>query len=134
MFPPIVTPGVGTRVCVAPATAELSPKGMMIIQGSGHRPTETPLPSTSNTMRKRGKLANLSRRQMLLKQKEVKDKQFNVRKRNDLNHAINKKGPQQMNVGVAGLATRHGNGPFCLFVFFFNSMCNGLYLSPVKTC
>lgn len=112
MFPPIVTQGAGTRVCVAPATAELSPKGMMIIQSSGHRPTETPLPSTSNRMRKRGKLANLSRRQMLLKQKEVKDKQFNVHKRNDLNHAISKKGAQQMNVGVAGLATRHGNGPF----------------------
>lgn len=124
MFPPIVTQGVGTRVCVAPATAELSPKGMMIIQGSGHRPTETPLPSTSNRMRKRGKLANHSRRQMLLKQKEVKDKQFNLHKRkfNDLNHAINKKGAQQMNVGVAGLATRHGNGPFC-FCFFFLTQC-----------
>lgn len=113
MFPPIVTQGFGTRVSVAPATAELSRKGMMIIQASGHRLTETPVPSTSNRMRKRGKLANHSRRQVLLKQKEVKDKELNVHKRNeDLNHAINKKGAQQMNAGVVGLATRHGIGPF----------------------
>lgn len=62
------------------ATAGLSQGGMMIIQGAGpSRAAEAIPPSTSQRkIKKRGKVKNYSRRQLLLKQKAVMDKVLHV--------------------------------------------------------
>ncbi|XP_068685959.1 uncharacterized protein [Montipora foliosa] len=99
---------MGARVTIAPATAQLSQKGMMIIQGAGNKPTEVipPPPPSYGKMKKRGKLANHSRRQMLHKQKAVMDKMLNVNHRiEDLHHLLNEMGEQMSSgAGDAGVS------------------------------
>lgn len=80
MFPPIIPQEssyqtFGRRKSIA--LVGLSREGMMMIQGAG--PTE-PIPTSisQSTMKKRGKVKNWSRKQLLMRQKAVLDKVLHV--------------------------------------------------------
>ena len=55
--------------------AGLSRDGMMIIQGAG---PHVPISTSQSKMKKRGKIKNWSRKQLLMKQKAVMDKVLHV--------------------------------------------------------
>lgn len=76
----------------------------MMIQGAGPKPTEAIPPSTSqNKMKKRGKVKNYSRKQLLLKQKALVDNMLHVKARvEDLQTAYNGMGGQHV-TGASGV-------------------------------
>ena len=73
----------------------------MIIQGAGPRTTDAIPPSTSQSkMKKRGKVKNYSRRQLLLKQKAAMDKLLHVdAKIEDVGNLFTGMEEQQLTVG-----------------------------------
>ena len=106
LFPPI-TPQVsafqqGGRKSVS--TARLPQGGMMIIQGAGSKHTETiPLSTSQSKMKKRGKVKNYSRRELLLKQKAIMDKMLHVDARiENLQNEFSGMEPERKHIGTVG--------------------------------
>lgn len=78
----------------------------MIIQGAGSKHTETiPLSTSQSKMKKRGKVKNYSRRELLLKQKAVMDKMLHVDARiENWQNEFSGMEPERKHIGTVGAA------------------------------
>lgn len=76
----------------------------MIIQGAGSKKTETiPLSTSQSKMKKRGKVKNYSRRELLLKQKAIMDKMLHVDARiENLQNEFSGMEPERKHIGTVG--------------------------------
>lgn len=76
----------------------------MIIQGAGSKHTETiPLSTSQIKMKKRGKVKNYSRRELLLKQKAIMDKMLHVDARiENLQNEFSGMEPERKHIGTVG--------------------------------
>lgn len=76
----------------------------MIIQGAGSKHTETiPLSTSQSKMKKRGKVKNYSRRELLLKQKAIMDKMLHVDARiENLQNEFSGMEPERKHIGTEG--------------------------------
>lgn len=76
----------------------------MIIQGAGSKHKETiPLSTSQSKMKKRGKVKNYSRRELLLKQKAIMDKMLHVDARiEDLQNEFSGMEPERKHIGTVG--------------------------------
>lgn len=99
--------------------AGLSRDGMMMIQGAGPKTAE-PVPTSisQSKMKKRGKVKNWSRKQLLMRQKAVLDKVLHVDARiEDLRNIFSQADETQTYVNThGGLPCKKNRGSCCTFL------------------
>lgn len=99
--------------------AGLSRDGMMMIQGAGPKTAE-PVPTSisQSKMKKRGKVKNWSRKQLLMRQKAVLDKVLHVDARiEDLRNIFSQADETQTYVNTHGeLPCKKNRGSCCTFL------------------